>query len=229
MDWKEILLSADRTQFSFGNKAIFKQYLEAQKFHEPGIAPVCDETGWYHINTNGEPLYASRYLKAFGFYERIATVVNEKGFFQINSSGIPLSNKLYKWAGNFQESKCVVRSNNTGSYYHIDLAGARIYPHSYLYAGDFKDGFACAKTVNGWQHIDKTGNPLNGRFFLDLNIFHKGFAIARDQKGWFHINIKGEELYRNRYRMIEPFYNGVALVHDDNYNSFLIGETGELA
>ena len=53
MNYNKIVLSDDNTQFYFEGKPIFKKFAEALKFHTPGLAPVKDESGWYHIDTEG--------------------------------------------------------------------------------------------------------------------------------------------------------------------------------
>ena len=54
MNWHEIKVSADNTHFLFDNQPIFGKYFDAVlKFHAPGIAPVKDTTGAYHIDAHG--------------------------------------------------------------------------------------------------------------------------------------------------------------------------------
>ncbi|GIV44961.1 MAG: hypothetical protein KatS3mg035_2084 [Bacteroidia bacterium] len=228
MNWKEIKVSEDNTHFLYEGKPLFnKKFLEVLKFHEPGLAPVKDETGWYHIPINGTPLYQERYDRAFGFYCNRATVVKANEWFHINEKGQRVYTQNYAWTGNFQENLCTVR-NHQNFYFHIDLDGNRVYSESYLYAGDFKDGYACVKCSDGlFRHIDTQGKFLNEKGFLDLGVFHKGFATAKDKKGWFHINKQGTELYSQRYLMIEPFYNGCALVTTFDNHKIIIDENGK--
>jgi hypothetical protein len=47
MNWNEIELSEDGTCFLYNGQLLFgKIFLRALKFHAPGLAPVCDESGW---------------------------------------------------------------------------------------------------------------------------------------------------------------------------------------
>lgn len=227
MNWQNIKVSADNTHFLFeGKQIIEKHFIEVLKFHSPGIAPVFDNTGAYHIDINGEAIYSERYTRTFGYYcNRAAVVLNEK-WFHINEWGKQVYHNSFLWAGNYQENLCTVRDANN-QYFHIDLDGHKIYSETFTYAGDFKDGIACVKTASGfYKHIDTKGNYLNNIDFLDLGIFHKNFATAKDKQGWHHIDKQGRELYKERYTAIEPFYNGFALVTQFDNQKIIIDEKG---
>lgn len=227
MNWKNIRLAECNTHFTINGNQIFgKTFLDALKFHAPGLAPVKSDEGWYHINTDGNEIYSQRYLRAFGYYCNRASVISEHGWLHIDEKGQHLSNAIYKWAGNFQEDLCSVRDKED-KYFHVKLDGSPAYKMKYIYAGDFKDGYACVKTEEGWQHINTKGKELNGKKFNDLGVFHKGIAAAKDHIGWFHINKDGSEIYPQRYLFIEPFYNGIALVSNFNGVKELINEQGK--
>lgn len=227
MNWQDIKISADNTHFLFKGNPIFgKKFIEVLKFHAPGLAPVQDESGSYHINSNGNSLYAHRFSRAFGFYCNRAAVVYQDRWFHITENGERAYAQSYSWAGNFQENLCTVRDDN--SYFHINPDGKRTYSENFIYCGDFKDGFACVKTMNGMcRHIDCTGKYLNNKLFLDLGVFHKNFATAKDSDGWFHIDKTGKELYPQRYLAVEPFYNGFALVTMHDQQKIIIDEEGK--
>ncbi|MBK9457492.1 MAG: methyltransferase [Bacteroidetes bacterium] len=229
MDWQNIKVSADSTHFLFEGKQVFgKEFLEVLKFHSPGLAPVIDITGAYHIDTSGGAIYSERYTKTFGYYcNRAAVMLNEK-WFHINELGKPVYNNTFLWSGNYQENICSVRGANN-QYFHIDLDGDKIYSETFTYAGDYKDGIACVKTANGfYKHIDTKGNYLNNIEFLDLGVFHKNFATARDITGWHHIDKRGRQLYKERYASVEPFYNGFAVVTLFDNTKIIINEIGKI-
>jgi hypothetical protein len=227
MNWQEIRVSSDNTYFLFENKPIFnKVFLEVLKFHAPGIAPVKDLTGAYHIDSNGKQLYIERYSRTFGYYCRRAAVVQNENWFHLTDEGVKAYPHLFSWVGNFQENICTVRDFDN-HYFHVDQNGERLNSKDFLYAGDFKDGIACVKTGNGfYKHINCNGAFINDKEFTDLGIFHKGFATAKDIDGWHHIDKHGSEIYPQRYFMIEPFYNGFALVTKFDNQKVLIDETG---
>ena len=228
MNWQEIQVSEDGTHFIYQGKPIFgKKFLEVLKFHAPGLAPVKDASGAYHIDSQGNALYPERYTRTFGFYCYRAAVVQGLEWFHINEKGKRVYAHSFAWTGNFQENFCTVRDFEN-HYFHIDLNGNRIYPDNYRYSGDFKDGYACVKLQNGlFTHIDTKGKFLHGKFFLDLGVFHKGFATAKDENGWFHIDKQGKELYAERYLLLEPFYNGFALATNFDGEKVIIDETGK--
>jgi hypothetical protein len=226
MNWKDIKVSADNTHFLYDGKQIFgRQFFEVLKFHSPGLAPVKDETGSYHIDRNGKQLYTDRFARTFGFYCKRAAVVQADEWFHITEIGERAYTNSYSWTGNFQENLCPVRDGR--NYFHINIAGNRIYADSFVYCGDFKDGIACVKTFDGfYKHIDTKGNFINNREFFDLGIFHKNFATAKDKSGWYHIDKQGKEIYKERYLAIEPFYNGFALVTQLDNQKIIINESG---
>ncbi len=229
MDWREIKDCQATKQFYYHGKPVFARFKSILKFHAPGFAPVEDwKDGWYHITTEGLPLYSERYLRVFGFYCGLAAVASVEGCFHITSNGRPLYSERYGWCGNFQENCCTVRTKSN-EYFHIDSSGVRLYSDCYRYAGDYHDGIACVKGLDGlWRHIDMQGQPLNGKTFLDLGVFHKNVAPARDERGWFHLDMKGVPLYESRYLNVEPFYNGCALVTCLDWSRQIIDTEGRV-
>ncbi len=227
MNWKDIKVADDSTHFLLEGKIIFnRQFVEVLKFHSPGLAPVKDQTGAYHIDITGAEIYTERYSRTFGYYCNRAAVVLEEKWFHINELGKQAYPKSYHWVGNYQEDLCTVRDAGN-QYFHIDLNGHKIYSETYAYAGDFKDGIACVKIANGYyKHIDTKGNYLNNIEFLDLGVYHKNFATAKDNQGWHHIDKKGKEIYKERYEAVEPFYNGFALVTQFDHLKIVIDENG---
>jgi len=203
------------------------KWLEILKFHPPGIAPVKDNTGWYHINMQEEPIYDERYERTFGFYCNRAAVIKESNWFHIDENGKRIYSQNYAWCGNYQENLCTVR-DFSNLYFHLDLNGNEIYKEKHLYCGDFRDGIACVKLKTGFfKHIDCNGNFINDKEFLGLGVFHKKFATAKDKDGWFHIDTLGEQAYSRRFANIEPFYNGQAKVELFDGYFEIIGEKGE--
>ena len=229
MTWSDIKVSDDGTHFVLNDEKLYgRSFIEALKFHAPGLAPVKDESGCYHIDINGSALYGRRYLRTFGFYCNRAAVIDKEGWVHIDDKGARVYDEKFAWAGNFQEDKCTVRSI-IGCYFHIDAMGRRVYEEVYSYAGDFKDGVACVRLHSGFFiHIDGCGAPINDKHFLDLGVFHKNYATAKDERGWHHIDKAGDALYRERYQLVEPFYNGFALATNFEGSKVVIGEAGEI-
>ncbi len=192
----------------FGKPMYESRFIYVEKFHDPGLAPVYDQTGAYHIDTTGKASYSRRFLKTFGFYCNRATVKDETGYHHIDSVGHRIYKQSYQWAGNYQEDICVVRKYD--KFFHIDLDGNRIYQEEYDYVGDFKDSIAVVYQDGYATHINHHGKLIHNQWYKKLNIFHKGFAVAEDQNGWFHIDMDGNAIYQQRFKMVEPFYNGLA-------------------
>ncbi len=204
-----------------------QRFIEVQKFHEPGLAPVRDASGAYHITPDGLPAYDTRHMQTFGFYEGRAAVHSDLGWLHLLADGSPLYLERYAWCGNFQEGRCAVRLPD-GRYFHIADDGSPAYTERYSYAGDFRDGIAVVQGADGTHtHIDASGEFVHGRWFLDLDVFHKGHARARDTLGWHHVDMNGEPLYERRFRNVEPFYNGQARVEGFNGSLSVIYHSGK--
>ena len=209
LNLKDIRISRAHDYHILEGKSLYPQrFQKVLNFHPPGLAPVKDISGSYHIDTKGDAAYADRYKNTFGFYEGVATVTTESGWCHITPEGIPIYQHRYEWCGNFQEQRCCVR-NQKGNYFHILSNGAPLYSDSYLYAGDYKDGIAVVCRSDGKSsHIDLEGTIVHNNWYEQLDIFHKGFARAKDEKGWFHVNLDGKPAYDERFKSLETFYNG---------------------
>lgn len=210
--WKKSNIAPCSTHHCVDGAPLYsKRFDFVLKFHEPGLAPVKDQTGCYHITAEGLPAYSSRFTKTFGFYCNRAAVEDQTGCYHINPWGVPVYSERYRWCGNFQSDACSVQSLG-GGYFHIDLDGNRLYSEVYRYVGDYRDGYAVVHLgPKKCTHIDQTGNLLHSLYFEDLDVFHKGSARAKDKNGWFHIDRNGVPLYSQRFAQVEPFYNEVAL------------------
>ena len=226
--WRDYTVSTDASHHVVqGRPAYCSRFIEVQKFHEPGLAPVRDASGAFHVTLDGHPAYESHYIRTFGFYEGRAAVQSEDGWLHILPDGTRLDSELYAWCGNFREHRCTVRLPD-GSYFHIAADGAPAYEERYSYAGDFRDGIAVVQRPDGMHtHIDSSGNHIHGRWFLDLDVYHKGHARACDSLGWHHVDTEGEQLYGRRLRNVEPFYNGQARVEGFDGSLSVINESGE--
>ena len=226
--WRKYELSEDASHHVYrGRPAYPSRFHEVLKFHEPGLAPVHDASGAYHITPDGRPAYEPCHIRTFGFYEGLAAVHSEDGWFHILPDGSPLYAERYAWCGNFQESRCAVRLPN-GGYLHIKDDGSPAYEERYRYAGDYRDGHAVVQREDGSHtHIDAGGSLLHGRWFQDLDVFHKRYACACDSNGWHHVDMTGEPLYMERYKNVEPFYNGQARVERLDGSLSVIDESGQ--
>ena len=227
-NWRNYLISADGTHHTRdGRPAYTARFLDVLKFHAPGLAPVLDSSGAYHITPNGLPAYGSRHIRTFGFYEGRAAVHSADGWLHVLPDGGALYPERYGWCGNFQEGRSTVRRGD-GRYSHLDNDGVPAYPERYRYAGDFKDGYAVVQRDDGkHSHIGPSGKLLHGEWFLDLDVYHKAFARARDEGGWHHVENQGQPLYQDRYRNVEPFYNGQARAEGFDGSLSVIGESRE--
>ena len=226
-NWREYGLSADDTHHvDLDRPAYDRRFVEVLKFHVPGLAPVVDDTGAYHITPDGSAAYVERHLRTFGFYDGVAAVHSPTGWYHIRTDGTPIYTQRQQWCGNFQEGRCPVRDAN-GRYYHIRTDGAPAYAERYRYASDFRDGYAVVQNDAGdHTHIDINGVVIHGKWLRDLDVFYKGYARAADEQGWHHVDLAGQPLYHRRFQSVEPFYNGQARVEGHDGSLSVVDEQG---
>ena len=210
-----------------GHPLYLARFERVLKFHEPGLAPVVDRSGAYHIAPDGHPAYEARHVRTFGFYEGRAAVQGADGWFHVLADGEALQRARYAWCGNFQQGRCTVRDLD-GRYLHLDQEGNPAYPERYRYAGDYRDHVAMVQGDDGLHtHVGYGGELLHRRWFLDLDVFHKGHARARDAKGLHHVGLDGAACYERRFASVEPFYNGQARVERFDGGLEVVGEDGQ--
>ncbi len=229
MNYSDLRIAKDRTHHIVnGNPAYESRFRQVEKFHPPGLAPVEDDSGAYHIRRDGSPAYTRRFKRVFGFYDERAAVASNDGWYHILPNGSDLYKERYRWVGNFQEGFCTVRDEN-GHYFHLQLDGSKSSERKYLYAGDFRNGTAVVREMDGLcSHVGTNGQQLHNERYLDLDVYHKGYARARDSQGWFHIDIEGRPIYAERFLEVEPFYNGHSLVRKTNGEVLIIDESCEV-
>ncbi len=228
MNWSTTTIAPDGTHHLLDGQPFYAaRFCRVHKYHDPGLAPVVDDTGAYHIDPHGRPAYAARFRQTWGFYEGLAAVEADDGWHHILPDGAPLSAYRFDWCGNFQERRCTVRQRDS-RYLHLDATGEPAYPERHGYAGDFCDGAAVVRSLENdlCTHITPEGSRLHGQCFLDLAVFHKGYARARDARGWFHVDRHGVQAYSVRFADVEPFYNGTALAQTVSDERVLIDPTG---
>ena len=197
-------------------------------FHQPGLAPVGDSNGSYHITNVGDSAYAAKFDRTFGYYEGFAAVQKDQHWFHIDAHGNRVYQRDWDWCGNFQGGFCVVRLNNR--MFHIRSDGTKMNENGWTYAGDFRENSAVVRDDSGLcGHIDINGEFFHNQKFIELGVFHKSFAIAKDESGWHHIDRKGHPLYPFRFANLEPFYNGIAKAVTTSGVDVLIDESGNIS
>lgn len=226
-DWRDTVVADDGTHHRLGDVPLYAaRFDEVLKFHAPGLAPVRDARGAYHIDVEGRPAYGRRFRRTFGYYEGLAAVDTGAGWCHVLPTGAAAYEARWGWCGNVQGGRCTVR-DAAGRYLHIRPDGAPLYAARWRYAGDFRDGVAVVQHEHGHStHIDEAGALTHARWFLDLDVFHKGYARARDEGGWMHVDAGGRPVYGRRFAAVEPFYNGQARVEGFDGGLEVIDEGG---
>lgn len=227
-DWRATRLAPSRSHHLVDDRPLYADRFDrVEKYHAPGLAPVCRGDQAWHIDVAGEPAYAARYVQTFGYYEHLAAVDTGAGWVHVDTSGVPIGDDRHAWCGNFQGGRAPVRERGE-AYVHIGPDGRPAYASRWRYAGDYRDGIAVVQRGDGLHtHIDVNGELVHGRWFLDLDVFHKGHARARDRHGWMHVDERGRAIYPARFASVEPFYNRQARVEGMGGELLVIDERGQ--
>ncbi len=225
--WTRAAVAPDATHHTVTDLPLYSnRFDEVLSFHAPGLAPARRGDLAWHITADGEPAYARRFRRTFGFYEGLAAVESTHGWHHITPDGADAYPERHAWCGNFNDGRCPVRLGDL-RYLHITPTGRPAYEERWRYAGDFRGGIAVVARDDGRStHVDRDGRPLHGLWFVDLDVFHKGSARARDERGWLHIDAGGRPRYPHRFAAIEPFYNGQARVETHDGAALVIDESG---
>ncbi len=151
------------------------------------VAAVCSLQGWFHLKTNGEPLYSKRYSWTGNYQEKLCTVRNHEGsYYHIDLSGKKCYREHYRFAGDFRDGYAVVQ-NLEGLSTHINREGKFLH-HRWLTDLDvFHKGFSRAKDDKGWFHIDQSGKELYATRFNAIEPFYNGYARVETADGAIYI------------------------------------------
>lgn len=225
--WRNTRVAPDATHHLWGGEPLYdRRFDEVLKYHAPGLAPVRDASGGYHIDLSGQSTYGRRFHRTFGYYGGLAAVDGGDGWWHIDVQGADAYAARWAWCGNIQGGLCTVRTPE-GRYGHIGTDGRVATGLRWRYAGDFRDGIAVVQAEDGRStHIDAEGERLHDSWFEDLDVFHKGFARARDAAGWMHVDPRGQPVYPRRFAHVEPFYNGQARVERFDGGLEVVDEAG---
>lgn len=205
------LPSADKTHHVFDGSPIYEaRFSEVREFRFPGLAAVRDESGAYHIDFFGRPLYAERYEKVGDFSDSTAWVKTADGFIYIDENGSRINAETYAYASDFAEKTAAVYHAVCGAT-HITTAGEMLYNDWYYDVRPFENGKALVRNDAGWQYINRGGEHL-GPAEAPADDLPKGSVRIELRK-----NRIAELLSRQQYDSAilllrhaerEPFYRG---------------------
>ena len=205
------LPSADKTHHVFDGSPIYEpRFLEVREFRFPGLAAVRDESGAYHIDFFGRPLYVERYEKVGDFSDSTAWVKTADGFFYIDENGCRINAETYTSASDFSEKTAAVYHAVCGAT-HITTAGEMLYNDWYYDVRPFADGKALVRDDAGWQYINR-GGELLGPAEAPADDLPRGSVRIEPRKNRI-ADLLSRQQYDSavlllRHAEREPFYRG---------------------
>lgn len=158
-----------------GTEAYSRRFLKTFGFYG-GIAAVCDESGWHHIDASAKEIYSQRYAWCGNFQETRCTVRQHNGLYcHIDELGAEVSDTHWRYAGDYRDGLAVVQAED-GKSTHVDLQGRPTHGHWFLDLDVYHKGFARARDDAGWMHIDSNGAALYRKRFAAVEPFYNGQA-----------------------------------------------------
>ena len=154
------VISADKTHHVFEGTPIYDaRFKNVREFHFPGLAAVSDDTGAYHIDFFGRPLYAERYEEVGDFFDSTAWVKTADGYFYIDENGGRINSETYTRVTDFSNKIAAVYHSFCGAT-HITTAGEMLYNDWYYDVRPFDEGKALVRDDDGWFFINMGGERL---------------------------------------------------------------------
>lgn len=210
---------------------------EASDFSD-GLAAVRKGNSFIYINKAGRQTINKSFFRANAFSEGLAHVVifpltttmqggrvtnlSQKKYAYVNKTGnivfTVATTSDFIMCHEFHEGLAAVEKDR--KYGYINKTGRLVIPYAYEYAGDFKNGVAIVKKVNGEEitinklgrqvadasairlvrgngtayFTDKNGNKLFDETFDAAEPFSEGFACVKKNGRWGYIDEQGNGL-----------------------------------
>jgi ankyrin repeat protein len=212
-----------------GEFEIEPQFVDAGGFSE-GLAPVQTDDGkWGYINKKGEFVIKARYDSAREFSEGLAIVgYGRSNTFDMKWQGIEKTGNAvtgkYPAMSSFKDGLSSVKVRDKWGY--IDKKDTMVIKPQFRYVGDFSEGLAQAKTMDGkYGFIDKTGTFVIKPQFSSAGDFSDGLApvgipLKPNSKGPHgYIDKKGDMRITPQFWSARKFSEGLAAVEIGDLSS----------
>jgi hypothetical protein len=149
-----------------------------------GIATVADESGFFHIDEQGQDIYRQRFTWSGNFQEGLCVVetIKSKQFFHINRKGNPAYTEKYAYVGDYRYGIAVI-TNTKGLCTHINKQGQLLHGKYFLELDVYHKGYAIAKDEKGYFHINKAGESIYSERYMKLEPYYNNRALAINQLG----------------------------------------------
>jgi hypothetical protein len=162
---------------------------------------------WCYINTLGQQVTPSTYLKAYCFSDHLAKVCTEveeksgrktirkKYYGFIGGNGDFLIPAVYQDASDFNEG--IARVKKDGVEFFIDVLGNKIFElDSVSKASDFHQGYCVVRSAKKAWFIDQTGAVAYDQDFKELGDFENGYAYFTKSNGVSgYLDLKGNVIW----------------------------------
>lgn len=169
-----------------GTDAYKARYYQTFGFYY-GVAAVVSDGLWFHIDSDGNPLYESRYAFVGNFQNDACVVCDVEGsYYHIDLSGKPLYSSKWSYCGDFREGAAVIQGRD-GLSSHIDFSGKLIHGRWFIDLDAFHKGYARARNSEGWHHISKAGTPIYPARYANVEPFYNGCARVETEDGGLRI------------------------------------------
>ena len=177
-----------------------------------GLASVCKDGVWFHIDPSGQPAYDARYAFTGNYQNDICVVCdNDNHYFHINKQGQPLYSNKWRYCGDFREGYAVVQ-NEGGLSSHINTTGQLVHDHWFLDLDVFHKGHARARDSSGWYHINANAVAIYNQRYANIEPFYNGYARVETNAGGLYIIDERGNIHRT---LREAKYGDFAVLSAD--------------
>lgn len=202
-----------------GNPVCKMRFLKVYGYYE-NLSTVCSLSGYYHIDTNFEPIYDERYAWAGNFQEGVCTVRDKnRRYFHIDRKGNRIYQQSYRYAGDYKYGIASVYLES-GEVCHIDKKGERINEETFLELDVFHKGFARARDKDGCFHINKSGKPAYYARFEWVEPYYNDQALVCKGMGEVYVI---DEIGNNCNQVRDESHKIVRELNHEHLMDMLVG------
>lgn len=178
--------------------------------------PLPSSDGTHHVDADGKPAYAKRFLQVGKFHPPgLAPVLDDSGWHHVRTDGKAAYARRFEKVWGFYCFRAAAKDD--GLWTHITPDGSRAYQESYDWAGNFQEGACAVRSGDEYMHIDGDGKPLYPERYAYVGDFRDGICVAwvANPGKCIHIMKSGRKLHGQAYRYLGVFHKGLAKALDE--------------
>jgi hypothetical protein len=210
----------------------FLVLVSAEYFSQDTLVMYRKGSLWGFINLKGEVVIEAKFTSCKGFNSGLAKIGVDK-FVRVNGDIFYVRDFVKKNLLKVREFSDGLLGVKVSKYWgYINTDGDLVIPAKYKYITDFIDGYAAARTKEGFFIIDTKG--IESRVGLDrkkkisyIKKFSEGLAPVESADHWGFVNQKGEIVVEVKFSGVGYFKGGLAWVRTKEGKVGYINKSGD--